>query len=514
MGLKLKNNASTTLASGIGTGDTSATVASGDGNLKFPALAAGDFFFAYLIKADNSAHEIVKTTARSGDVMTIARAQQGTTAKAFVTGDVFSLRLTETDLNSFIIEEEDQNEAVHWAGTAGGTANAVTLTVTPAIAAYVAGQRFVFKVNSANTGAVTVSVSGMSAKTLKTRGGRALVSGELQASEIHEIVYDGTDFQLATPHGPHADSFQSPIGIDGALNFWDAGTSFTGVTGLQMVTSTFNLSVGTSGTWTTSRSTDVPTVAQAGRSLEFSLDCAVTTADGTVGSNDFAGIEHNIEGYQFAPFYTYPLMAAFWVKSNLTGTYHIGFRNSGGNRSLVIPFTVSSANTWERKTVAISAAPTTGTWDFTTGKGLRVTIALVAGSALLAGQTGSWETGDFIAASGQANLAATVNNFMRIADLQIVPGTALGRIVHRSHAAEYELSRRYYQFARIAASTGTNPPKPSWLIVPRMRAGPTITATPDGGTGGTWLVDGLSFFYQDTAHSTSNGVDIKLDARL
>jgi hypothetical protein len=60
-----------------------------------------------------------------------------------------------------------QAEAMVWCGTAGGTADAITLAPSPAITAYAAGQRFVWKASgSANTGATTVAISGLGAIAL------------------------------------------------------------------------------------------------------------------------------------------------------------------------------------------------------------------------------------------------------------------------------------------------------------------------------------------------------------
>ena len=57
-----------------------------------------------------------------------------------------------------------------WAGTSGGTANAQTLTPTPAIPAYYAGQTFVFKASASNTGATTLNVSGLAHQRRGARG--------------------------------------------------------------------------------------------------------------------------------------------------------------------------------------------------------------------------------------------------------------------------------------------------------------------------------------------------------
>lgn len=83
-----------------------------------------------------------------------------------------------------------------WCGVAGGTANALALTLPSGVsaAAYVAGMSFRFKAQSTNTGAVTVSVAGLGNKPILKHGGVPLSSGDIQAGQVVEIVYDGLNF--------------------------------------------------------------------------------------------------------------------------------------------------------------------------------------------------------------------------------------------------------------------------------------------------------------------------------
>lgn len=87
-----KNNARSTLAAGITNVATSFSVAAGQGAL-FPNPGAGEFFYATLVDASNNI-EIVKVTARSTDTMTVVRAQDGTSARAYSLGDKFENRIT------------------------------------------------------------------------------------------------------------------------------------------------------------------------------------------------------------------------------------------------------------------------------------------------------------------------------------------------------------------------------------------------------------------------------------
>lgn len=94
------NNGVTTLASGITDVATSLTVATGKGAL-FPAPTGGDYFLLTLTQATSeTSWEVVKVTARTGDVMTVVRAQEGTTAAAWAAGDKAELRVTAETLNS------------------------------------------------------------------------------------------------------------------------------------------------------------------------------------------------------------------------------------------------------------------------------------------------------------------------------------------------------------------------------------------------------------------------------
>ena len=53
---------------------------------------------------------------------------------------------------------------------------------------------------------------------------------------------------------------------------------------------------------------------------------------------------------------------SFYVKSSITGTHGGAVGNGSDNRCwYIFTYTISSANTWERKSITI-AGDTTGTW--------------------------------------------------------------------------------------------------------------------------------------------------------
>lgn len=97
MAVLFANNATATLASGITNSALGLALTSGQGAL-FPSPAGSDYFYATLVDVSNNI-EIVKCTARSGDNLTIVRAQQNTIARAYSAGDKCELRLTAASLN-------------------------------------------------------------------------------------------------------------------------------------------------------------------------------------------------------------------------------------------------------------------------------------------------------------------------------------------------------------------------------------------------------------------------------
>ncbi len=92
MVVKLANNAVSTIAASITAAATSLSVQGADAG-KFPPLDEGDWHPATIIDPAGNM-EIVRVTARVGAVMTIARAQEGTTARAFAAGSRIDVRMT------------------------------------------------------------------------------------------------------------------------------------------------------------------------------------------------------------------------------------------------------------------------------------------------------------------------------------------------------------------------------------------------------------------------------------
>jgi hypothetical protein len=148
MGIKVANNAFATLASGITSSATSITVASGQG-ARFPILGAGDYFYATLINTSNQL-EIVKCTARSADVLTVVRAQEGTTARAYDVGDRIEIRITAATFEDATAIPDESITAQLIAPDAVTTAKILDGNVTDAKIAAMAASKLTGRVPDAN----------------------------------------------------------------------------------------------------------------------------------------------------------------------------------------------------------------------------------------------------------------------------------------------------------------------------------------------------------------------------
>lgn len=88
-----------------------------------------------------------------------------------------------------------QNAAWTFAADAQAS-DAYAITLVPAVTAYAIGQQFVFTANTVNTGAASLNVNGLGAKTIKKNHDQDLENGDIEAGSVVLVTYDGTNFQM------------------------------------------------------------------------------------------------------------------------------------------------------------------------------------------------------------------------------------------------------------------------------------------------------------------------------
>jgi len=223
----------------------------------------------------------------------------------------------------------------------------------------------------------------------------------------------------------------------------------------------------TGGAYTSEQSSDVP----AGQGFSKSIKLACTTADSSIGAAEIATMSQVIEGQNlqrlnYGTSDAKTITLSFWVKSNKTGIYTIAiYKHAGGGTAYGCPveYTISSANTWEKKTITVT--PTAGSTTLITssagaiidsnGQGIEVHWGLAWGSNYNA-TNNTWSASGFYSTSNQVNwLDSTSNNFY-ITGVQLEIGDVATPFEHESFAVTLQKCERYYQQVKaLQTSSGT-----------------------------------------------------------
>ena len=234
---------------------------------------------------------------------------------------------------------------------------------------------------------------------------------------------------------------------NGAMKIAQRGTNFTGVTASgTFPVDRFLFHVGSLGTWTLSQSTDVPT----GQGLSHSIKCDVTTANASPSGTAYARIDQRFEGQDLQRFCKGTANAknfavSFWVKSPKTGTHIVQLQDQDNSRTISKAYTVSSANTWEKKEL-IFPADTTGAFDNDNGGSLFLCFYLAVGTGYQGGtlQT-TWGTPvNNTRATGQVNVADSTSNDFYLTGVQMEASSYCSEFEHRSFGDELLRCYRYY----------------------------------------------------------------------
>jgi hypothetical protein len=194
--------------------------------------------------------------------------------------------------------------------------------------------------------------------------------------------------------------------------------------------------------YTVQRSTDAP----AG----FTNSLLATSSSAyTVGTNEVYGLFQYIEGFNtadlsFGTSGASTVTLSFWVKSSLTGTFGGSLVNNGFTRAYPFTYTISSANTWEQKTLTV-AGDTTGTWLTNNGIGIGVILGLGCGSGRSAA-AGSWTGTNLVfSATGATSVVGTNGATFYITGVQLEAGSVATPFERRPYGTELALCQRYFE---------------------------------------------------------------------
>ena len=248
-----------------------------------------------------------------------------------------------------------------------------------------------------------------------------------------------------------------------------------------------------------------------------------STSAYTASGTDLFLFMQYIEGYNVADLgwgtaNAQTVTLSFWVRSSLTGTFGGALVNGAEDRNYPFTYTISSANTFEYKTITI-AGDTSGTWLKTNGLGMEVNFGIGAGSTY-SGTAGAWAAGAKFTATGATSVVGTNGATFYITGVQLEKGSTATSFDYRPYGTELALCQRYYEKTydiETAPATNTTTGRMNYSASSEgntnfitdinfkvtKRAAPTLTAYQTGGTAGSWT-------YEKSGASGTNAVTFDL----
>lgn len=306
--------------------------------------------------------------------------------------------------------------------------------------------------------------------------------------------------------------------INGAMQVAQRGTSAVSVGSGTYRLDRFSVNKSNDGAYTVEQSTDAPT------GFTTSLKAQVTTADTSLSAAQNAFIYQSIEAQNlqhlnYGTSDALTVTLSFWVKSSKTGVYTASlYKPDNTGYMFTQEYTISSANTWEKKTITIT--PTAGGTSFITtsggaiandnGSGIDVNFNLAFGSTFNGGTSGSWSstTADYSTTNAVNWMDSTSNNFY-LTGVQLEIGDATP-FEHEGFGTTLRKCKRYYEFL----DTSLYPLNYSTVVLANFvwteqkRAVPTLSV--DTNSGGVSLypiyTSGGYIYKASVTHSSCNGL--------
>jgi|TARA_R100000479_G_scaffold133980_1_gene71342 hypothetical protein len=252
-----------------------------------------------------------------------------------------------------------------------------------------------------------------------------------------------------------------------------------------------------------------------------SIKITTTTPETSIDTNEQFRVQTKLEGQNFQDLEygtssAKSITISFYVKASVTGTFGFTvYREESTDRVITAPYTINSANTWERKTITITGDTAGPAITDDNTERFRLMWGLAAGSQF---NTASPSWSDYSSANllggHVTNTLVTTNNATwQLTGVQLEVGSVATNFEHKSFAQELQLCKRYYQQYVNIMSAGYVPDNGSrvyglGLNFPvEMRAAPSITLTNTGSSSGQSISDGSGGANITSLLSSGSGVN-------
>jgi hypothetical protein len=296
---------------------------------------------------------------------------------------------------------------------------------------------------------------------------------DLPASSGTLLTTTGNGSQLTGLPNSYAGTKNRIINGNMAIDQRNAGASVTPANGAYLL-DRYSVIRSQASKYSVQHVTDAP--------VGFTNSMLITSLSAySVVASDIFHVMQKIEGYNvydlaWGTASAQSVTVSFWAKSSLTGTFGGSLVNSAEDRSYPFTYTISSANTWEYKTVTV-AGDTTGTWLTNNGIGIRCHFTIGMGSNYTA-TAGAWTAGAKFAPTGATSVVGTSGATLYITGVQLETGTTATDFENLQYGQQLALCQRYYyatSSAFIAATATTLCYNLQFPVT--MRSTPTETHT-------------------------------------
>ena len=340
------------------------------------------------------------------------------------------------------------------------------------------------------------------------------ISSDQTVAVASNLTVNGNQF-------PTAGALSNRNMIDnGSMQVAQRGTSTTGITTSgKFACDRYTVLMSALGTWTAAQSTDAPN----GFSNSYKLTC--TTAKASPAAGNYIIFRHyieaqNLQSLGFGTSGAEAFTVSFWVKSNKTGaaTFTI-LQPDNSNKLASFPYTISSANTWEYKTITFPG-DTAGVIDNDNGAGLILEWWLNSGSEYTGGSLQSTWTTLSQDDRNPSNLGVggSTSDYFQVTGIQLEVGSKSTPFEYQSFPQALNTCQRYYQAYSYVVdgvflymtqiNVGNKAASGYWQV--QMRTVPTVTATLNAGSilynvpsAKTYYLQMTSAYNLSTAHFLS-----------
>lgn len=225
-----------------------------------------------------------------------------------------------------------------------------------------------------------------------------------------------------------------------------------------------------------------PTGGKAER-FEWCFNVAMQAAP-VVTSGSYAGIQTSIEGYDIRRFFDRAFTVSFWVRSAKVGTYPLAILNGTASSSYIGSYTVSEANTWERKSVTVTGGiPSSLASSFNVGtqRGLQLVWPVATGTTYQTATGNTWASGKYLQLTTHNQAMRANGDYLQITGVQCEVGSVATDFEHEPIATTLARIGRYVQVVQGVRVSSMGTYNTSWggvwghqNLPIQMRVAPTV----------------------------------------